>query len=111
MDTELSSHNVGHAMLLKMGWMPGKGLGVEGNGRVQPVPISEKRGADLTGIGAHIAEASDYIGAICNTDTLYLSQAKHPSIASPSTRQRHKGESSMLSACSTRRSRSASFGW
>ncbi|PWN45935.1 hypothetical protein IE81DRAFT_363759 [Ceraceosorus guamensis] len=47
----LAPRNVGHAMLLKMGWVVGQGLGITGQGRVEPVPISEKRGSDLTGIG------------------------------------------------------------
>jgi hypothetical protein len=34
-----------------MGWREGSGLGVGGFGRVEPVPISDKRGGDFTGIG------------------------------------------------------------
>lgn len=47
----LGSGNVGKSLLLKMGWREGCGLGVGGFGRVDPVPISDKRGGDLTGIG------------------------------------------------------------
>lgn len=47
----IGSGNLGRTLLLKMGWREGTGLGVGGFGRVDPVPISDKRGGDLTGIG------------------------------------------------------------
>lgn len=47
----LGSFNLGKDLLLKMGWKEGSGLGIGGFGRVDPIPISEKRGGDMTGIG------------------------------------------------------------
>jgi hypothetical protein len=47
----LASSNIGRDLLMKMGWKEGSGLGLGGFGRVEPVPISEKRGGDMTGIG------------------------------------------------------------
>ncbi len=36
----LSSDNIGHQMLLRMGWKPGQGLGLYGDGIREPVTIS-----------------------------------------------------------------------
>ncbi|KAG0223409.1 G patch domain-containing protein 2, partial [Actinomortierella wolfii] len=42
---ELSSDNIGHRMLAKMGWTPGVGLGATGEGITQPIEavIRDKR--------------------------------------------------------------------
>lgn len=53
----LGSFNLGKDLLLKMGWKEGSGLGVGGFGRVDPIPMSEKRGGDLTGIGKSSLDA------------------------------------------------------
>lgn len=51
LNAALGAVNVGRNLLLKMGWTEGKGLGADGSGRIDPIPISEKRGGDLTGLG------------------------------------------------------------
>lgn len=48
---KVTSIDVGRQLLMKMGWKEGSGLGLSGNGIVNPIVISEKRGSDLTGIG------------------------------------------------------------
>ncbi|PWN47576.1 hypothetical protein IE53DRAFT_412946 [Violaceomyces palustris] len=50
-ETRIDETNVGMRMLRLMGWSEGTGLGARRDGRLDPVPISEKRGSDLTGIG------------------------------------------------------------
>ncbi|KAJ3191132.1 asparagine synthetase [Irineochytrium annulatum] len=58
------SHNVGYKMLMKMGWNSGVGLGKNGQGRVEPIPVIQK--ADHTGVGkdsqmneAHVASTAN----------------------------------------------------
>lgn len=47
--TKLDEDNKGFAMLQKMGYKPGEGLGKHKSGRAEPVPITVKLGR--TGIG------------------------------------------------------------
>ena len=48
MDTELKSDNKGRAMLEKMGWKEGSGLGKDGAGRQEPVKVEQRvEGAGL----------------------------------------------------------------
>ncbi|XP_077968141.1 G patch domain-containing protein 11-like isoform X2 [Styela clava] len=49
LDTKLGNENKGFAMLQKMGYKPGEGLGKNKTGRVEPVPIAVK--ANKTGLG------------------------------------------------------------
>lgn len=63
MDTEIGQDNVGYRLMMKMGWKTGMGLGLDGSGRTTPVPISEKRGADTTGIGELPGCFLDMVGA------------------------------------------------
>ncbi|KAN0066037.1 hypothetical protein ACQY0O_000130 [Thecaphora frezii] len=55
---ELATSNIGRRMLEMMGWRAGTGLGLYRTGRIDPVPISDKRGGDLTGIGKTSLDAS-----------------------------------------------------
>ncbi|KZT21697.1 G-patch-domain-containing protein, partial [Neolentinus lepideus HHB14362 ss-1] len=48
-ETKLKSTNKGFAMLAKMGWAEGQGLGLSGEGRVDPIPFTVKN--DSTGLG------------------------------------------------------------
>ncbi|KAG9035850.1 hypothetical protein FRB95_010444 [Tulasnella sp. JGI-2019a] len=48
-ETKLASSNVGFALLKKMGWQEGKGLGPAGEGRADPIPFAVKH--DNTGLG------------------------------------------------------------
>ncbi|CED84629.1 SMAD/FHA domain [Phaffia rhodozyma] len=51
-DSPLGNTNIGHAMLMKHGWIPGKGLGVaEEGGRVDPVEVVRPAGEGKSGIG------------------------------------------------------------
>ncbi|KAF8313364.1 uncharacterized protein EI90DRAFT_3159705 [Cantharellus anzutake] len=47
--TKIESSNIGHKLLSKMGWKEGEGLGLSGQGRVEPIPFVLK--SDSTGIG------------------------------------------------------------
>ncbi|KZO99766.1 hypothetical protein CALVIDRAFT_561093 [Calocera viscosa TUFC12733] len=47
--TPIAPTNVGHALLLKMGWRTGEGLGPAGDGRKEPVPFVMK--SDSLGLG------------------------------------------------------------
>ncbi|KAI9482695.1 MAG: G-patch domain-containing protein, partial [Benjaminiella poitrasii] len=49
METHIPSNNVGYRMLQKMGWMQGKGLGSQGQGRIDPIRIEIKD--DSLGVG------------------------------------------------------------
>eukprot|EP00041_Stephanoeca_diplocostata_P015645 m.299295 g.299295 ORF g.299295 m.299295 type:complete len:521 (-) comp20108_c0_seq6:221-1783(-) len=49
MDTPIATDNIGHRMLMKMGWTLGTGLGSSGQGRLEPINITEKR--EKMGIG------------------------------------------------------------
>ncbi|KAH8555884.1 hypothetical protein BGW37DRAFT_516786 [Umbelopsis sp. PMI_123] len=49
MDTHLPTTNMGYKLLLKMGWSAGEGLGVDRQGRVDPIRIDLKM--DALGIG------------------------------------------------------------
>ncbi|KND04120.1 uncharacterized protein SPPG_08946 [Spizellomyces punctatus DAOM BR117] len=49
MDKHLPESNIGYRLMLKMGWTKGKGLGREGDGRVDPVRIIVKE--DTLGVG------------------------------------------------------------
>ncbi|XP_026869895.2 G patch domain-containing protein 11 isoform X1 [Electrophorus electricus] len=49
LETSISSENKGFALLSKMGYKLGQGLGKEGGGRVEPIPINIK--TDRGGIG------------------------------------------------------------
>ncbi|KAF5886181.1 G patch domain-containing protein 11, partial [Clarias magur] len=49
LQSSLSSENKGYALLQKMGYTAGQGLGKKGTGRVEPLPISIKN--DRGGIG------------------------------------------------------------
>ncbi|KAG8979860.1 hypothetical protein FRB90_007862, partial [Tulasnella sp. 427] len=48
-ETKLKATNVGFALLKKMGWTEGAGLGMSGEGRADPIPFAVKN--DSTGIG------------------------------------------------------------
>ncbi|EJT98903.1 hypothetical protein DACRYDRAFT_118217 [Dacryopinax primogenitus] len=48
-NTPLGAGNKGHALLLKMGWKAGEGLGPSGEGRKEPVPFVMK--SDSLGLG------------------------------------------------------------
>ncbi|TFK57424.1 G-patch-domain-containing protein, partial [Heliocybe sulcata] len=48
-ETKLRATNKGFAMLAKMGWAEGQGLGISGDGRVDPIPFAVKN--DSTGLG------------------------------------------------------------
>ncbi|KAG8881268.1 hypothetical protein FRB98_004454 [Tulasnella sp. 332] len=48
-ETKLAPSNVGFALLKKMGWQEGKGLGPAGEGRADPIPFAVKN--DNTGLG------------------------------------------------------------
>ena len=45
----LEEDNIGHKMLLNMGWVPWQGLGLQENGIINPIPVDVKRGK--TGLG------------------------------------------------------------
>lgn len=47
--TPIAATNIGHQMLLKMGWKQGTGLGRAEQGRLDPVGVSEKR--EMAGLG------------------------------------------------------------
>lgn len=51
----IGEQNLGSQMLRKMGWEEGSGLGAQGQGGVQPVPISLKH--NRRGLG-HLGEGS-----------------------------------------------------
>eukprot|EP00038_Savillea_parva_P010759 m.192574 g.192574 ORF g.192574 m.192574 type:complete len:516 (-) comp18678_c0_seq1:80-1627(-) len=48
-ETPLDATNTGFQMLLKMGWKTGRGLGLRGQGRVDPVPVAQAY--DRLGLG------------------------------------------------------------
>ncbi|KAG8931491.1 hypothetical protein FRC02_002670 [Tulasnella sp. 418] len=48
-ETKIKSTNVGFALLQKMGWKEGQGLGISGQGRADPIPLVVKN--DSTGLG------------------------------------------------------------
>ncbi|KIO23175.1 hypothetical protein M407DRAFT_27325 [Tulasnella calospora MUT 4182] len=48
-ETKIKATNVGFALLKKMGWTEGSGLGLSGQGRADPIPFTVKN--DSTGIG------------------------------------------------------------
>ncbi|XP_076289060.1 angiogenic factor with G patch and FHA domains 1 isoform X2 [Lasioglossum baleicum] len=50
MDTSIAKDNRGFKLLLKMGWTEGQSLGKEGDGRTEPVPITNN--PSKTGFGA-----------------------------------------------------------
>ncbi|XP_031560976.1 G patch domain-containing protein 11-like isoform X2 [Actinia tenebrosa] len=52
MSTALDSTNIGFALLQKMGYKKGTGLGKEGTGRAEPIPISLK--SDRGGLGRDV---------------------------------------------------------
>ncbi|XP_014272647.1 G patch domain-containing protein 11 [Halyomorpha halys] len=56
LQTPLSSENKGFAMLQKMGFKPGSGLGKTGEGRSEPIPVDIKTDRVGLGVKAHIAE-------------------------------------------------------
>lgn len=56
LQTPLSSENKGFAMLQKMGFKPGSGLGKAGEGRSEPIPVDIKTDRVGLGVKAHIAE-------------------------------------------------------
>lgn len=66
----IGTSNVGRSLLLKMGWKEGSGLGIGGFGRVEPVPISDKRGGDLTGIGKLSLDTRTIASSTANRRTL-----------------------------------------
>ncbi|KAI5611804.1 G patch domain-containing protein 11, partial [Silurus asotus] len=50
LQSSLSSENKGFALLQKMGYTAGKGLGKEGTGRVEPIPLNVKTGRGGIGL-------------------------------------------------------------
>ncbi|KAF9645014.1 hypothetical protein BDM02DRAFT_3120922 [Thelephora ganbajun] len=54
-DTKIPSSNKGFGMLMKLGWVEGQGLGVTGDGRVDPIPFHVKQ--DMTGLGKYGQDA------------------------------------------------------
>ncbi|RKP09028.1 G-patch domain-containing protein [Thamnocephalis sphaerospora] len=48
-EVPIADSNIGFRMLQKMGWQSGQGLGRDGQGRVDPIPVVRK--ADVMGIG------------------------------------------------------------
>lgn len=77
LDRTLSSTNMGRNLLLKMGWKEGCGLGLGGFGRVEPVPISEKRGGDLTGIGKTSLDTRSIASSTANRRALESERQMH----------------------------------
>ncbi len=56
--------NRGFQMLQRLGWQAGAGLGSRQQGRVEPVPIVEKR--DVLGLGRDTVEVRPRLGgAVC----------------------------------------------
>ncbi|KAJ2917449.1 hypothetical protein MD484_g3017, partial [Candolleomyces efflorescens] len=49
---EISSSNVGHSLLTKMGWQPGETLGQEGEGLLEPIEV--KHSANRAGLGVSL---------------------------------------------------------
>lgn len=49
METHISENNIGYKLLQKMGWQAGRGLGSQGQGRIDPIRIELKD--DSLGVG------------------------------------------------------------
>jgi len=81
LDRMLASTNIGRDLLIKMGWREGSGLGMGGFGRVDPVPISEKRGGDLTGIGKTSQDVRSIATSTANRRTMESERQLHESEA------------------------------
>ncbi|UZJ55021.1 hypothetical protein CBS101457_004341 [Exobasidium rhododendri] len=77
LDRVLSPTNVGRELLLKMGWKEGSGLGLGGFGMIDPVPISEKRGNDLTGIGKTSLDVRTIVSSTANRRTMESERQLH----------------------------------
>jgi len=68
MEHPLPESNKGYTLLLRMGWQPGRGLGHEGQGRVNPVPITVA--TDGRGIGCKESEDAQALSATVKRKTM-----------------------------------------
>ncbi|KAI8985233.1 hypothetical protein BDB01DRAFT_789405 [Pilobolus umbonatus] len=68
MDTHIPETNIGYKLLQKLGWKAGKGLGAEGQGRVDPIRIDLKD--DSLGVGKAEEYMSNHISSTAKRKAL-----------------------------------------